>query len=246
MQILPFTLTEFNRVEERVVSYFQNKVVVVIGATGALGTLSVRSLRAAGADVRLIVRTPQRLVPDLADLPLAVASIADRSALEMAFRDVTSNVAVDGILNCAGVVAFGAFSELSDDVAHELFLTNAVGTINSIALAAVGVRPDGFLASFTGVAGDMTIAGMGAYCASKAAAKSAMAVAGRELRSKKVRVVDIRVGHTETGLVNRSLEGAAPKMPVGLEPQRVVDRVLAAIESGDKDLPPESFGVLSE
>ena len=227
-------------------SYFQEKVVVVIGVTGALCSLSARSLRAVGADVGLIVRTPQCLALDLTDLLLAVASIADRSALEMAFRDVTSNVAVDGILSCAGVVAFGAFPDLSDAVAHELFCTNAVGTINSIALASVGINPDGFLASFTGVAGDMTIAGMGAYCASKAAAKSAIAVAARELRNKKVRIVDIRVTHTETGLVNRSLEGVAPKMPVGLEPQRVVDRVLAAIVSGEKDLPSEAFGRLSE
>jgi NAD(P)-dependent dehydrogenase (short-subunit alcohol dehydrogenase family) len=87
----------------------------------------------------------------------------------------------------------------------------------------------------------MPIIGMGAYCASKAAAKTAMAVAARELRREKIRVIDVRAPHSETGLVDRALEGAAPKMPEGLDPQFVVDRVLDAIVDGEKDLPAEAF-----
>lgn len=238
---MTFTLERHLSFQERVVSYFQDKVVVVIGATGVFGGLVARSLRAAGADVRLIARTPARLAPDLADLPLSTASIGDRADLEAAFGEVTMGRPVDGIINCAGVVAFGAFADLSDTVARELFSTNAVGTINTIGLASTGVSAEGFVASFTGVAGDMAIVGMGAYCASKSAARVAMAVAARELRAKKVRVLDIRAPHTETGLVDRALEGVAPKMPAGLEPQRVIDRVLVAVEAQEKDLPADAF-----
>lgn len=229
------------RSKESVVSYFQDKVVVVVGATGVFGTLTARSLRTSGADVRLIARTPSRVAPDLTDLPIATASVGLRHELHAAFSAVSEDSPVEGIVNCAGVVAFGAFGDLSDDVARELFATNALGTINAIALGATSVNADGFLASFTGVAGDMTITGMGAYCASKAAAKAAMAVASRELRSKKVRVLDVRAPHTETGLVNRALEGVAPKMPPGLDPQTVIDRVLVALEAGEKDLPADAF-----
>ena len=219
---------------------FTDKTIVIIGASGVFGATAARSLRAAGADVRLIVRTPANLAADLADLPVAMADISDRADLHAAFAEVTEGRAVDGILNCAGVVAFGSFADLSDAVAKKLFATNALGTINVISLAEQ-VLPEGFIASFTGVAADMTIAGMGAYCASKSAAKAAMAVAARELRARKVAVLDIRAPHTETGLVNRALEGSAPKMPQGLEPQVVIDRVLLALTNGEKDLPAEAF-----
>ena len=72
-------------------------------------------------------------------------------------------------------------------------------------------------------------------------AAAALAVAARELRRKKIRVIDIRAPHTETGLVSRALEGVAPRMPEGLDPSFVVHRVLQAIAAGEKDLPAEAF-----
>lgn len=222
-------------------NYFENKSVVIIGATGVFGQLMAQNLSEHGADVRLIARSSQSLAADLCDLPFAAADITKRGEMETAFNALTDGRGVDGIINCAGVVAFGGFSELSDGVAQELMAVNALGTINVIALATTSLNPEGFLASFTGVAADMTVMGMGAYCASKAAAKTAMGVAARELRGKKIRVLDIRAPHTETGLVTRSLEGTAPKMPEGLQPQVVIDRVIEAITTGEKDLPPEAF-----
>ena len=219
---------------------FENKVIVVIGASGVFGTTIARSLRNEGADVRLIARTVANVAADLSDLPVASASIADRADLAAAFDEVTLGRPVDGIINCAGVVAFGPFADLDERDATELFATNALGTVNVISLAP-HITPEGFLASFTGVAADMVIAGMGAYCASKAAAAAAMAVAAKELRAKKVAVLDIRAPHTETGLVNRALAGTAPKMPTGLEPQAVIDRVLLALRTGEKDLPADAF-----
>jgi cyclic-di-GMP-binding biofilm dispersal mediator protein len=223
------------------VEYFRKKVIVVIGATGVLGLTTVRTLRDAGADVRVIVRNADRLASDLATLPRAIANIDQREELKSAFHLVSRGELVDGIINCAGVVAFGNFADLSDDVARQLFATNSLGTINALTLANEGVAPEGFVASFTGVAGDMAIVGLGAYCSTKAAAKTAMAVAAREFRAKKIRVLDIRAPHTETGLVGRALAGVAPKMPTGLAPQMVVDRVLSALAVGEKDLPAEAF-----
>ena len=222
-------------------NYFEHKSVVIIGATGVFGQLMAQKLAQQGADVRLIARSSQSLASDLCTLPFAVADITQRGEMEAAFNALTDGQGVDGIINCAGVVAFGGFSELSDGVAQELMAVNALGTINVIALATTSLNPEGFLASFTGVAADMTVMGMGAYCASKAAAKTAMGVAARELRSKKIRVLDIRAPHTETGLIARALEGTAPKMPEGLQPHVVIDRVIEAIATGEKDLPPEAF-----
>jgi cyclic-di-GMP-binding biofilm dispersal mediator protein len=222
------------------VSVLAEKVVVVVGASGVFGSTMARTLRTQGVDVRLIVRNSANVPVDIADLPTANAEISNRADLRAAFDEVTLGRPVDGIVNCAGVVAFGGLADLDVSVVDELFATNAVGTINVLTLGSL-VAPDGFIASFTGVAADMTIAGMGAYCASKAAAKAAMAVAARELRSRKVRVLDIRAPHTETGLVDRALAGTAPALPAGLAPQAVVDRVLVALTTGERDLGADAF-----
>ncbi len=80
---------ESSSLKEYVVSYFQDKVVVIIGATGALGTLTARTLRAAGAAVRLIARSPLRVALDLEDLPIAAARIDERHELVAAFGEVS-------------------------------------------------------------------------------------------------------------------------------------------------------------
>ena len=224
---------------------FAESTVVVVGATGVFGRLMARGLRARGADVRLIVRRPDALAADLGDLPMAVADVTKRSEIANALIEVVQGRKVDGIVNCTGVVAFGSVSELNDEVANELMAVNALGVTNLTSQAASHLNPEGFLVSFTGVAADMPIIGMGAYCASKAAAKMALAVAARELRREKIRVIDVRAPHSETGLVNRARAGAAPRMPEGLDPQVVVDRVLEAITLGEKDLPVEAFASLT-
>ena len=212
--------------------------MAVIGASGVFGRLTAQSLREAGATVVAVAREPERLESALAAGPHAQADIRSLASLREALAPFGP---LDGIINCAGVVAFGTFAQLQPSTNQTLFDTNAVGTVNLLTVAGELVAEGGFVASFTGVAADMTITGMGAYCASKAAAKTAMAVGVRELRVKKITVLDIRAPHTETGLVARAIEGEAPKMPAGLEPQVVVDRVLAALEAGDRDLPADAF-----
>jgi hypothetical protein len=54
-------------------------------------------------------------------------------------------------------------------------------------------------------------------------------------------VIDARPPHTETGLATRPLAGVAPKMPEGLAPDAVAARIVAAVLSGERDLPTEAF-----
>jgi cyclic-di-GMP-binding biofilm dispersal mediator protein len=217
-----------------------NSHIVVIGASGALGAECVRQLRTRGAKVSLLARNLEGLDPEFDGLERAHVDIGDRDDLARALGEVRAE-GIDGIVNAAGVVAFGGIHEVPDAVVDEMFKVNARGTINVVSCGAELVQEGGFIASFSGVAAEMTVMNMSAYCASKSAAHVAMAVGARELRSKKITVLDIRAPHTETGLVERALWGTAPKMPLGLSPTVVIARVMQALETGERDLPAEAF-----
>jgi cyclic-di-GMP-binding biofilm dispersal mediator protein len=68
-----------------------------------------------------------------------------------------------------------------------------------------------------------------------------MGAAARELRRRRIDVIDARPPHTETGLATRPIAGQAPKFPQGLAPEVVAARFVAAIEAGERDLPVEAF-----
>ena len=95
--------------------------------------------------------------------------------------------------------------------------------------------------NLTGVAAEVAVLSMSAYCASKSAARAATAVGARELRRAKIRVLDARPPHTETGLVGRALFGVAPSMPEGLDPRAVATRIVSALVDDEADLPASAF-----
>ncbi|HYN57461.1 MAG TPA: SDR family NAD(P)-dependent oxidoreductase, partial [Motilibacterales bacterium] len=83
--------------------------------------------------------------------------------------------------------------------------------------------------------------GMSAYSASKAGLAAFDAAAARELRRSRIRLIDARPPHTETGLADRPMFGTAPRLPTGLDPQDVAARILAGIANGETDLPSSAF-----
>lgn len=211
--------------------------VVVVGATGVLGANIATQLAAAGARVSAIVRDHTRL--DGASVSqYALADVADHEALRTAFASVAP---FDGVVNATGVVAFGNVVDLDDATLARLFAVNSIAPIVMLRESAVHMNDGGFFVNISGVVATQPVAGMAAYSASKAAAWAAMTAAGRELRRRRIDVIDARPGHTETGLATRPLAGVAPKMPEGLAPNVVAARIVAAITAGERDLPTEAF-----
>ena len=211
--------------------------VVVVGATGVLGANIATQLAAAGARVSAIVRDHTRL--DGASVSqYALADVADHEALRTALASVAP---FDGVVNATGVVAFGNVVDLDDATLARLFAVNSIAPIVMLRESAVHMNDGGFFVNISGVVATQPVAGMAAYSASKAAAWAAMTAAGRELRRRRIDVIDARPGHTETGLATRPLAGVAPKMPEGLAPNVVAARIVAAITAGERDLPTEAF-----
>ena len=211
--------------------------IVIIGATGVLGSCLAQQLTDAGVHVAAIVRDSASLDPAVVSAH-AVADITDHAALRSAFAGLGP---IDGVINAAGAVAFGTLAELDDETLTELFAINAIGPIVALRESTPHIKEGGFFVNISGVVALQPIAGLAAYSASKAAAWSAMTSVARELRRQQIDVIDARPPHTETGLATRPLAGTAPKLPVGLDPNVVAARIIAGIVNGERDLPVEAF-----
>jgi cyclic-di-GMP-binding biofilm dispersal mediator protein len=194
-------------------------------------------LSAAGASVSAIVRSAATLDQTTVTAH-AIADITDSSALSSAFATLAP---FDGVINAAGIVAFGPIAELDDETLAQLFAINTIAPIVMLREGSRHIAEGGFFANITAVVAQQPMAGMAAYSASKAGIWGAMTGAARELRRQQIDVIDIRPPHTETGLANRPIAGVAPKLPQGLEPSVVAARIVKAIVDGERDLPVEAF-----
>jgi short-subunit dehydrogenase len=213
------------------------KKIIIVGATGVLGSRLAAQLSHAGAQVGAIVRDPSMLDSSTVSLH-KIADITDTSALTAA---LTALAPFDGLINAAGVVAFGNIADLDDETLTRLFAINSIAPIIMLRESSKHINEGGFFANLTAVVAQQPMAGMAAYSASKAAVWGAMVGASRELRRQQIDVIDVRPPHTETGLANRPIAGVAPKLPTGLEPDAVAARIITAIKDGERDLPVESF-----
>jgi cyclic-di-GMP-binding biofilm dispersal mediator protein len=98
-----------------------------------------------------------------------------------------------------------------------------------------------FVVSISGVIAETPMAGLAAYSASKTALLGYAQAAARELRRARIRWIDARPGHTETGLAGRAIFGVAPAFGKGHTAEQVVSRIIEAIVNEEKDLPSTSF-----
>lgn len=225
-----------------------DRSVIVVGATGGLGHPIARALASAGCRLTLVGRDADRVrAAGVAGLAVGVDVRKPASAPLIVEAAQAEYGGIDGIVYAAGAVAFGAVDETPDEVMIDLFTLNALAPIRLLRAALPALRASAeagrepFVAHISAVVAEQPQAGMAAYSASKAALMGYDAAAARELRREGIRLVDVRPPHTETGLAQRPLAGTAPRLPQGLEPQQVADRVVAALRDGEKDVPSSAF-----
>jgi NAD(P)-dependent dehydrogenase (short-subunit alcohol dehydrogenase family) len=148
---------------------------------------------------------------------------------------------LDGVVCCAGAVAFGPLDEIPSDVLVELVAVDLVGPL-MLARAAIPVlQRGGFVLNVSGVVAETPTARLVAYSAAKAGASAGFRALAREVRSRAVSVIDARPPHTETGLAHRPLHGEPPAMREGLDPAVVAERLVVAIERDERDVPASAF-----
>mgnify|MGYP006291189837 CR=1 FL=1 len=217
--------------------------VLIVGASGGLGSALAGELARRGARLALLARDISRLKALPVDGLRLAADIRNSEACRAAVgRVIEEHGSLDGVINAAGVVAFGPLVGTGDDVLEALFATDAVGPLRLLR-AALPHMERGFIVNITAVVVEQPLPDMVAYCAAKGALATATAALRKELRKqrKDVLIVDARPPHTETGLAGRPIAGHAPKLPKGLNPRRVAERILMAVENGETEIPSDAF-----
>ena len=217
--------------------------VVVTGASGGIGRHIAKQLAEAGARLTLVARDRNALESLGIDATVVSADLRDAEAgRTIVAAALASNNTLDGLVNAAGVVAFGSLADTADEVIEDLFLTNVLGPLWLMRAAIPALTESrGFIANISAVVAEQPLAGMAAYAASKAALTAADRALTRELRAAGITVTDARPPHTETGLADRPISGIAPRLREGLRPEDVARRIVAAIIVGEREIPAEAF-----
>jgi cyclic-di-GMP-binding biofilm dispersal mediator protein len=225
------------------VGELSGKAFLVVGATGALGSRIARQLPNLGADVTISGRSDDAL--DALGIAGAHAVAADLREPDAARSVVAAAVErhgrLDGLVIAAGVVAFGPLADIDDDTVDDLLLVDFLAPLRLIRAALPVLQPGGVILGISAVVAEKPLPNMAVYSAAKAASAALFTAVRTEARRRKVRVVDVRPPHTETGLAGRAIAGAAPKLPTGLDPDAVAARIVEALLGSETDVPSAAF-----
>jgi cyclic-di-GMP-binding biofilm dispersal mediator protein len=211
--------------------------ILVFGASGGLGGPIVEQLAQAGARLTVSGRSLESAEQHMVNADLTLPD----SARSVVAEAVEHHGGLDGIVIAAGVVAFGPVTEVDDDTVDELLLLNYLAPLRIMREALTTLDQGGFVLNISAVVADKPMPNMGAYSASKAAASALLKSVRTEARKSKIRIVDVRPPHTETGLATRPIAGQAPKLPQGLTPEAVAARIVAAITDDETDVGADQF-----
>ncbi|MEV8237116.1 MULTISPECIES: SDR family NAD(P)-dependent oxidoreductase [Nocardiaceae] len=211
--------------------------ILVFGASGGLGGPIVEQLAEAGARLTISGRSLESAEHHTVNADLTLPD----SARSVVAEAIEHHGGLDGIVIAAGVVAFGSVTEVDDDTVDELLLLNYLAPLRIMREALTTLDQGGFVLNISAVVADKPMPNMGAYSASKAAASALVKSVRTEARKSKIRIVDVRPPHTETGLATRPIAGQAPKLPQGLTPEAVAARIVAAITDDETDVGADQF-----
>lgn len=189
----------------------ENRVALVTGGAGGIGSAVAAALVARGASVAIMDRdTPalrtvaEKLSVDGGRAEAFPADVADRGQVESAVGAVERRLGrVDYLVNAAGVLRLGEARRLTDDDLRTTWAVNVGGVVNvSGAVVDRMVRQArGAVVTIASNAGFLPRVRMAAYAASKAAAIMYTKCLGLEVAGYGIRCNVVAPGSTDTPML---------------------------------------------
>ena len=225
------------------------QVVAITGGARGIGRATAAALIAQGAqiaigdiDASLAERTAQELGAGTVGLPL---DVTNRASFEAFLDEVESRVGpLDVLINNAGIMPIGPFTEESDATAVRMVGINLYGVIfgSKLALKRFQSRGRGHLVNIASAAGKTGFPGGATYCATKHAVVGLSESIRQEVRGTDIGVSVVMpvVVHTELGSGLPEARGFKP-----VEPEDVASAIVDALQHRRYDVfVPKRVGAL--
>jgi short-subunit dehydrogenase len=187
----------------------QGKTLLVTGATGGIGHAIVHRLNAEGATLIIVGRSQEKLQALTKNAQLAtnggfsvvadITSHAGRETIRTAVAGLSQPL--DGLINCAGVTAFGLLADSDAQSIESLIATNITAPILLTRLVLPYLnRKESRVINVGSSFGALGFPGFSVYCASKFAVRGFSEALRRELSDTAVQVAYLAPRATNTSL----------------------------------------------
>lgn len=182
----------------------QNRVFVIAGAGGGLGSEIARALQDRGAKLVLFDIDEARLKAVSADCPGALATLADIRD-EATLRHIVSGGVdkferIDGAINAAGLLPIDPSMTVDEKVFRDCLDVNLTGALLLSRVTAEALGQGGRIVHLASVSSQVANSQYAAYASSKAALSQLVRVLAREWAPQNITVNAIGPAMTETPL----------------------------------------------
>ncbi len=183
-----------------------NKNVLVVGATGGIGTEVTRLLKNSQANVFIAARNRSKL-NELAmanNIPadqVFVVDVTQPEQVEAAAHQIHARIpALDILINASGIGIIRPLENLTYEDFNQVINTNLGGTFHLLKsfLPPMKEAKKGLVLNIPGVLGKTPMAGAGAYAASKYGIDGLVKSVREELKRTNVRITNLYLGGTDT------------------------------------------------
>jgi len=236
----------------------KDKVVVITGAAGGIGSATARMLAREGATIVLtdIRKDPlEALAAELADAGARALAVVHDVRQPESWQALTDRVSaelggLDILINNAGVVHPGAAEELPAEKLQQQIQVNLMGTINGCraALRVMKPRGGGKIVNVASLGGIVPMSGEAIYSATKAAIRGYTLSLAAELHGSPVGVAVVCPDSVDTPQLAYELlhdEAVLSFISKPLQPEQVAKGILKAIRKKKPEiLVPGAPGVL--